>query len=75
MNDDPHPNQALAARQAQRLTADQNRALQERAFRRAVARRFYALGQDTNQIAEEMNVDEAAVYNVLDKVRQEKINA
>lgn len=75
MNDEAHQQQAVDQGQAQRLTADQNRALQERAFRRAVARRFFALGQDTKQIAEEMSVDESAVYNVLDQVRQEKINA
>lgn len=75
MNDKAHQQQAVDQGQAQRLTQDQNRALQERAFRRAVARRFFSEGQDTKQIAQEMNVDESLVYNMLDKVRKERINA
>jgi len=75
VNDEAHQRQGLGEGQAQRLAPHQDRALQERAFRRAVARRFYAQGQDTKQIADEMKVDESLVYNVLDMVRRERINA
>lgn len=75
MNDDPHSKQKLDRQQAERLEGDQNQAWKETAFRLAVARKFYALGKDTKQIAEEMKVDESRVYNVLDKIRRERINA
>lgn len=74
MNDHPHPHKELAAGEAECIGEDPNHQAKERAFRRAVARRFYAYGQDTKQIADEMKVDEAAVYNVLDKIKRERIN-
>lgn len=70
MNDDPHSNEELDHGAAERVEGDQNRAWKETAFRRAVARRFYCEGQDTAQIAAELEVDEAAVYNVLDDARR-----
>ena len=75
MNDHPHPVQELDPLEAERIEAFARHTLEEKAFRLAVARRFYAYGQDTKQIAEEMKVDEAKVYNVLDKIKRERINA
>lgn len=75
MNDHTHPHQELAAGEAERLREDPSHQAKEKAFRLAVARRFYAHGQDTKQIADEMKVDEAAIYNVLDKIKRERINA
>ena len=75
MNDHTHPHQELAAGEAERLREDPSHQAKEKAFRLAVARRFYAYGQDTKQIADEMKVDEAAVYHVLDKIKRERINA
>lgn len=66
MNDDPHSNEELDHGAAERVEGDQNRAWKETAFRRAVARRFYCEGQDTAQIAAELEVDEAAVYGFPD---------
>lgn len=74
MNDHPHPHQELATGEAERLREDSSHQAKEKAFRFAVARRFYAHGQDTKQIDEEMKVDESAVYNVLDKIRRERIS-
>lgn len=74
-HDNPHPNEKLDRRQAERLEAYSDHTLKEKAFRLTVARKFYALGKDTKQIAEEMKVDESRVYNVLDKIRRERINA
>lgn len=73
-HDHPRPHQELATGEAERLGENPSHQAKEKAFRLAVARRFYAHGQDTKQIAEEMKVDEAAVYNVLDKIRQERIS-
>ena len=75
MNDHPHPIKELGPGQAQRLQGGPDHKAEEKAFRRAVARRFYAYGQGTQQIAEEMKVDESTVYNVLDKIRRERIDA
>lgn len=72
MNDDPHSNEELAKGATERVEGDQNRAWKETAFRRAVARRFYCDGEDTAQIAAELRVDEADVYNVLDEARRRK---
>lgn len=74
MNDHPHPHKELATGEAERIGEGPSYQAKEKAFRLAVARRFYAYGQDTKQIAEEMKVDEASVYNVLDKIKRERIN-
>ena len=54
MNDKAHQREELGPSQAQHIEGDPNQAWKEPAFRLAVARRFYALGQDTSQIAQEM---------------------
>jgi hypothetical protein len=75
VNDQVHPHQELDPREAERLSEDPNREAKEKAFRLAVARRFYAQGQDTAQIAAELEVDESQVWNVLDAARRMRIDA
>lgn len=70
MNDDPNSKQELAEGQAKRVQGDPREAWKEKAFRLTVARRFYCEGRDTAEIAAALNVDEAAVYNVLDSVQE-----
>lgn len=73
MNDDPHSDEELDAEAAERIGADRRGEAEETSFRLAVARRFYQHGQDTAQIAADLAVDEAAVYNVLDSVRKRSL--
>lgn len=53
----------------------QDRKWQEVAFRRAVARLYYAGGHDTAEVARRLECDEADVWNVLDQIKRERIDA
>jgi DNA-directed RNA polymerase specialized sigma24 family protein len=67
VSDQVHPHQELDPREAERLSEDPNREAKEKAFRLTVARLWAYEALDTKEIAARMNVDEARVYNVLQR--------
>lgn len=74
MNDHPHPVQELDPLEAERIEAFASHTLEEKAFRLAVARLYFAAGKDTAEVAKILKVDESCVWNVLDKIKRERIN-
>lgn len=75
MNDEAHQRQGMGQGQAQHVQGHPHQAWKEKAFRLAVARKYFAEGKDTKEVAAELGCEESQVWNVLDKIKRERINA
>jgi len=75
IDDQAHTLQELDPIDQERVEAFTNRALQEKAFRLAVARKYFADGKNPEEVAAELGCEEAQVRGVLDRIKQEKISA